>query len=348
MREYIGHFHVSVSLEHIKLSNGDNKTNSRKIIQRLLLELAERDLFDPIHDIFLIKGYQVWITHDSTELGKDLVATKRGKHNFIMRVKKGKIDKRRWDTEVEPQLKQLMQTSVSISGVDESLPRLPLLIVIGNLTLNTKRAQAAIQLQSWGFYGITIKDNIVEPSSSASAPKYFIRADAPVMSVQINNNTVKYIPDTSLYFDVRFLPVEKSSPPTGHLTQKYGDIILNGTENFGWIVSSPIIGYGSLNTDVIGKVNIVKGSNYTVVSNVFGPNPKDPTGPQILINDYHWLPEGMNIYITGAGPAGNQLECCILENDGKIVTLDQYAQTTVYLADVKYQPFRYMEKKFPH
>jgi hypothetical protein len=33
------------------------------------MELAERDLFEPIHDIFLSKGYQVWITHDSTELG---------------------------------------------------------------------------------------------------------------------------------------------------------------------------------------------------------------------------------------------------------------------------------------
>lgn len=131
--------------------------NERKIIQMMLSELAEKDLFDPIHDIFLSKGYQAWVTHDSTELGKDLVATQPGAHNYIISVKKGKIDKHRWDSEVEPHLKQLMQTRIGLNGVDESLPRKPLLIVNGNLTIPVSR-----MLQEFNRYYAKHDENPVE------------------------------------------------------------------------------------------------------------------------------------------------------------------------------------------
>jgi hypothetical protein len=107
--------------------------NQEKIIQQFLPELLEKDLYEPIHDIFVAKGYEVQITHGYSELGKDLVATRRGSHNVVISVKRGDIDKSRWESEVEPQLIQLMETPLNINNIEESLPKKPLLIVSGKL-----------------------------------------------------------------------------------------------------------------------------------------------------------------------------------------------------------------------
>ena len=76
-----------------------NSINEEKIIQQFLSELLERDLYEPIHDILVAKGYEARITHSSSELGKDLVATKPGSHNLVVSVKRGDISKPKWDTE---------------------------------------------------------------------------------------------------------------------------------------------------------------------------------------------------------------------------------------------------------
>ena len=110
-----------------------NSINEEKIIQQFLSELLERDLYEPIHDILAAKGYEARITHSSSELGKDLVATKPGSHNLVVSVKRGDISKPKWDTEVHPQLTQLMESPLNVNGVDESLPRRSILIVSGKL-----------------------------------------------------------------------------------------------------------------------------------------------------------------------------------------------------------------------
>jgi len=108
--------------------------NEEKIIQQFLSELLEKDLYEPIHDIFVAKGYEARIIHGYSELGKDLVATKRGSHNVVISVKRGDIDKSKWESEVESQLIQLIETPININDVDEALPKKPLLIISGKLT----------------------------------------------------------------------------------------------------------------------------------------------------------------------------------------------------------------------
>ena len=107
------------------------RANDEKIIRQFLLEILEKDLYEPIRDIFSAMGYESRITHGHSELGKDLVATKKGLHNVVITVKKGDIEKKRWDSEIHPQLMQMMESPLNISGVEESLPRKPLLIVSG-------------------------------------------------------------------------------------------------------------------------------------------------------------------------------------------------------------------------
>jgi hypothetical protein len=177
----------------------------------------------------------------------------------------------------------------------------------------------AIQLQSWGLYGISIKDNIVEPSSPIWVPKHFVRAGNPAISVQISNNTVKHTFNSALYYDLNYLPVEKSSVPTKNLTQKYGDIIFTDKGKPGWYVSNPKVGYGSLITSVIAKVIIGADKRVTIVPD---PDPK-------LKDNYLRLPEGMNIIVAGAGPSDGPLNARILKNDGHALTLDPPAEASV-------------------
>jgi hypothetical protein len=46
----------------------------------------------------------------------------------------------------------------------------------------------AIYLNSFGLYGISIRENVLTPSSQATAPASFLRASLPALSVQIANN----------------------------------------------------------------------------------------------------------------------------------------------------------------
>ena len=52
--------------------------NEEKIIQQFLSELLEKDLYEPIHDIFVAKGYEARIIHGYSELGKYFEFTQIG------------------------------------------------------------------------------------------------------------------------------------------------------------------------------------------------------------------------------------------------------------------------------
>jgi hypothetical protein len=182
----------------------------------------------------------------------------------------------------------------------------------------------AIHLNSWGLFGITVRENTVAASSLSTAPVSFLRAGTPVLSAQIGENFIAALSAADPYQNVGYLPVEWSSIPTQNLTQKYGDVIMTNAGKPGWYVTAPKLGYGSLNTAVIVTVATVAGSaNATIISNVTG--------------DYRWLPMGMNVIIAGAGARGGELHARILANNGTDLTLDTPAGARQGAANVTYQ-----------
>lgn len=104
-----------------------------RIIQEFLYALDEQDLYEPIRHLFLAKGYQAWVVHGAHEHGKDLVATKPENHNLLVNVKRGNIDQHKWKTDVFPSLDEVMKRPINHTGVDESLPRKPVLAFNGVL-----------------------------------------------------------------------------------------------------------------------------------------------------------------------------------------------------------------------
>lgn len=105
----------------------NNDNTNFTVIRDFLRTLKEEDLYGPLRDLFILKGYNTWITHGTHELGKDLIAT-NGEHNLLISVKKGRIDQARWTSDVQPSLTELMQTPIIHTEVNKTLPKRPLLV----------------------------------------------------------------------------------------------------------------------------------------------------------------------------------------------------------------------------
>ena len=105
----------------------NNDSPNITVIRDFLQTLREEDLYEPLRDLFILKGYKTWITHGSHELGKDLIAT-NGEYNILINVKKGRIDQARWSSDVQPSLTELMQTPIIHTEVNKALPKKPLLV----------------------------------------------------------------------------------------------------------------------------------------------------------------------------------------------------------------------------
>jgi hypothetical protein len=112
---------------------GQSKSNDIKIIQDFLRSLKEKDLYEPLHSLFLAQGYSAWIVHGSHEQGKDLVAIKPNDHALLISVKRGDIDQHKWKSDVSPSLEEMMKRPIRHTGVEESIKRKPLLVLNGVL-----------------------------------------------------------------------------------------------------------------------------------------------------------------------------------------------------------------------
>ena len=71
--------------------------NHISTIKKILLTFNEEHLYAPLQELFTLKGHQTRIIHGAHERGKDLIATKPGDYNLLISVKKGDINKDRWD-----------------------------------------------------------------------------------------------------------------------------------------------------------------------------------------------------------------------------------------------------------
>lgn len=195
---------------------------------------------------------------------------------------------------------------------------------------NTTAAQnancAAIGVVSVGAFGMVVENNTVSSLAANQTVKYFIRSASQYESWQIRNNRILNVTQNPPYNSVSNIPVERSSIPTTNLVQAYGDIVYDTSGRPAWAVSSPRIGYGSLDTSsTIVRGTISSGS--AVMTIVAG-------GSQ----DWRAIPAGMNIKVVGAGPSGGNLNARVLEwGPGGAVTLDTAASTTVSAAVVNYQ-----------
>ena len=57
-----------------------------------------------------------------------------------------------------------------------------------------------------------------------------------------------------------------------------------------------------------------------------------------VVDDYRWLPNGMNVIVSWAAEQGLDLRARVLANNGSDLTLDTPAATTRSAANVTYQP----------
>jgi hypothetical protein len=100
----------------------------------MLENLDEKYLYVPLSNIFTSIGHETRIVHGSHEKGKDLIATKPNKYNLLVSVKKGDIDKKRWDNEILSSVEQMKKRPIDYAGVDEELKKRMLLVLTGHLT----------------------------------------------------------------------------------------------------------------------------------------------------------------------------------------------------------------------
>lgn len=209
----------------------------------------------------------------------------------------------------------------------------------GNLFRNAAKAPAneinntaAIGGLSWGLYGIEVENNTLEADDIAKTANWFIRSKFDNQSWQIRSNRILNIKQSTPYTPVDFLPVNRPSMPTISLRQAFGDLIYDEDGKPGWVVSSPKIGYGSLDTTtIVVKVSMESGSTVATIAATFA---QDST----VKGDLRWLPPGMNVIIAGAGPSGSDLSARVLTNNGSVrMLLSTSAITEVANASVTYQ-----------
>ena len=86
-------------------------------------------LYQPLEYLLTEEGFNVKRTHGIKEKGKDLIAVKEGQYNLLVSVKRGRINQKRWDTEVLSSIDQMMTRSITYAGVKEELEKRILLVL---------------------------------------------------------------------------------------------------------------------------------------------------------------------------------------------------------------------------
>ena len=170
------------------------------IIRDFLSTLNEVDLYPPLRDLFISKGYRTWITHGTHELGKDLIAT-NGIHNLLISVKKGDIDQVKWKSDVASSLEILMKTPIIQSGVDKNLPKIPILIFNGLMTTlvdqqidyfnNFYHIKGEPKLEVWDINRLTTEFNKHLFSSYLVPPIYQEDINKVILSLTSDSIDVK-------------------------------------------------------------------------------------------------------------------------------------------------------------
>ncbi len=190
---------------------------------------------------------------------------------------------------------------------------------------------AAITFSSIGLFNIKIDNNTLSPTLTTTAAQYFIRTTLGISFSQIGvNNIALYTASGSLYSNSSSLPVEKSSTPSYpsySLALGIGSVVLDTTYKPGWVcsaVGSGVVGFSSLDTTSVIVNATASASSYvvTITDSTF---------------DYRYLAPGAAIVISGAGIAGADLNCIVVNNDKSTITINTPIVTTVSSANVKYQ-----------
>lgn len=127
-----------------------------RTLRNYLKSLEEKELYEPLKNIFIGKGYRTIITHGSHEKGKDLIGT-NDRENILINVKKGSIDSQKWKTDVHPSLEIMMKTPLKYVEFSQSLPQRFLLIFNGDL-----QPKVAEDLKNINDFNIAQKIPIVE------------------------------------------------------------------------------------------------------------------------------------------------------------------------------------------
>lgn len=181
----------------------------------------------------------------------------------------------------------------------------------------------AIHLGSLGLYNIDIRNNLCDPTTVLKAPDAFIRSEINATSVQISDNKVILLRAGGFKYYDGFggvLPINQATRPTTNFVGKQGDVIRNSDDQPTWYVSSPVLGFGSLDT----TTNFIK-ATINASSKVAAITP--------YTGDYRHVPIGMNIHIAGAGASGDGyvLSARVIKNDviASTITLDTAAVTSV-------------------
>lgn len=100
-----------------------------------MLTLKEEDLYEPIQDLFTVRGYKVRNVHGTHERGKDFIVTEpHNKYNLLISVKSGNITKTRWNSEVFSSVDQMLKRPINYVGTNETIPKKIMLITNGYLT----------------------------------------------------------------------------------------------------------------------------------------------------------------------------------------------------------------------
>jgi hypothetical protein len=154
---------------------------------------------------------------------------------------------------------------------------------------------------SSGVMGVVVEQNSVMPTTSATAPKYFIRhSGIASTNFQITPNNKILTVGTGLLSNTASVPFDKSVvpvAPTNNFLMAKGDIVYNNLWMPGWVctaVGSSAYGYGSTDTSTV-IVNAAASAGSSVITVV------------PMSGAARWLQPGCNISIAGAGTAGAAL-----------------------------------------
>jgi hypothetical protein len=191
---------------------------------------------------------------------------------------------------------------------------------------------AGIQFNSTGLINIIVDGNTLNARTVAKAPQYFLRSTtAEGISSQIGTrNRILYTASGVFYSNTATLPVNKAASPT-YPTSDYlmavGGVVNDTTYKPGWVcsaVGSGVLGYGSTDTTTsLVLATATAGSSIVTVA--------DST------RNYRAIAPGTAIVIAGAGTAGADLNCLVIDNDKTTITISTPIVTSVTSAVVKYQ-----------
>jgi len=175
-----------------------------------------------------------------------------------------------------------------------------------------------IYLRSIGTFDVFIKGNLVRYTDPNTAIKYGIRVFSASTYTRIEKN--KFSVSTSAYFDTAYLPVLKSTTPSG-LFARPGDIATN-TDDL------PAYGCTGGPDTPIRKAS---GDSGVTVDGTAGSNELT-----IASGDFRYIPEDCEIVIVGAGSGGADLTTTTLKVTNEKIWIKDNLGTTVSGATVNF------------